>query len=109
MGRRKNAYKELRKVKGWFKRDQPLDYPKVEDDSEAVKIARRPEYKFQVGKIYQIQTKPCEGKRGYESEWIFKYEGKSGKHHKFKEVRGRWSRTYTDNQLIGKEIKEVNL
>jgi hypothetical protein len=105
MGRRKNAYKELMKVKGWFKRDQPLGYPAVEH----VELSLKPKYEFKVGKIYQIQTKPCEGKRGYESEWIFKYEGKSGKHHKFKEVRGRWSRTYTDNQLIGKEIKEVNL
>ena len=33
--------------------------------------------------------------------------GKQGKHHCFKETSGGWSRTYTDQQLIGKTIQEV--
>ena len=39
--------------------------------------------------------------------YVFRYEGKSGIHHKFREARGGWVRTYTDAQLIGKVIKEV--
>ncbi len=38
---------------------------------------------------------------------IFRYEGKQGIHHKFMEIQGGWTRTYTDQQLIGKIIKEV--
>ena len=38
---------------------------------------------------------------------VFKYVGKLGKHHCFVSVRGGWSRTYTDTQLIGKIIQEV--
>ncbi|MBQ6969626.1 MAG: helix-turn-helix transcriptional regulator [Synergistaceae bacterium] len=40
---------------------------------------------------------------------IFIYERKEGKHHMFREERGGWTRTYTDNQLIGKHVKEVTL
>ena len=39
----------------------------------------------------------------------FIYLRKEGKHHVFREERGGWIRTYTDNQLIGKYIKEVCL
>lgn len=38
----------------------------------------------------------------------FIYLRKEGKHHIFKEERGGWTRTYTDNQLIGKHVKEVH-
>ena len=40
---------------------------------------------------------------------IFEYMGKRGIHHCFKAVHGGWSRTYTDYQLIGKKIQEVNV
>ena len=40
---------------------------------------------------------------------VFVYTGKHGKHHVFKSVRGGWSRTYTDAQLIGKSIQEVTI
>ena len=40
---------------------------------------------------------------------VFKYVGKHGKHHCFVSIRGGWSRTYTDTQLIGKFIQEVSL
>ena len=40
---------------------------------------------------------------------VFKYVGKHGKHHCFVSIRGGWSRTYTDTQLIGKIIQEVTL
>ena len=38
---------------------------------------------------------------------IFVYLRKEGKHHIFREERGGWIRTYTDIQLIGKNIQEV--
>ena len=38
---------------------------------------------------------------------IFVYLRKEGRHHMFKEERGGWLRTYTDIQLKGKKIKEV--
>lgn len=41
-------------------------------------------------------------------DWcVFRYTGKKGIHHVFTEVRGGWTRTYTDAQLIGKKIQEA--
>ena len=37
---------------------------------------------------------------------LFRYAGKDGIHHVFIETQGGWQRTYTDAQLIGKQIKE---
>lgn len=39
--------------------------------------------------------------------YIFRYEGMSAIHHVFREIRGKWIQTYTDAQLIGKYVKEV--
>ena len=38
---------------------------------------------------------------------IFVYLRKEGKHHIFREERGKWIRTYTDVQLMGKHIQEA--
>ena len=38
---------------------------------------------------------------------VFVYLRKEGKHHIFREERGKWIRTYTDIQLMGKNIQEV--
>ena len=38
---------------------------------------------------------------------IFVYLRKEGRHHIFREERGKWIRTYTDTQLMGKHIHEV--
>ena len=38
---------------------------------------------------------------------IFVYLRKEGKHHIFREERGKWIRTYTDIQLMAKNIQEV--
>ena len=63
-------------------------------------------HKFIVGKKYFIgeegKFKPL-----YQADFTFIYEGKQGKHHVFRHFKGNWSRTYTDPQLIGKFIKEV--
>ena len=39
--------------------------------------------------------------------YIFRYEGMSAIHHVFREIRGKWIQTYTDAQLIGKYVREV--
>ena len=53
---------------------------------------------FTVGKSYRIDSaKGC----------VFRYEGKRGIHHVFCEIRGNWTRTYTDAQLIGATTEEV--
>ena len=54
------------------------------------------------GTKYLYEINPMNG-----NHCIFRYEGKSGIHHKFREARGGWVRTYTDAQLIGKRITEV--
>ena len=76
---------------------------------------RKPEYKFEEGHKYTIQGKKVGIKPiGYagsvhvDNLSVFMYEGKRGIHHFFREARGGWSRTYTDAQLIGKSIKEVD-
>ena len=55
--------------------------------------------KFIVGKSYKIDSA---------NGCVFKYEGKQGIHHVFREIRGNWTRTYTDAQLIGARTEEVN-
>ena len=75
-----------------------------------------PAFSFDIEHLYSIKDKVSYGsprmkddffdvKTGYGC--VFVYTGKHGKHHVFKSVRGGWSRTYTDAQLIGKSIQEV--
>ena len=40
--------------------------------------------------------------------YVFRYERMEGIHHCFREVRGGWSRTYTDWQLVDKRVLEVS-
>ena len=73
-------------------------------------------HEFETGGIYlilEIQGGAC--LRGeptfigstWNNDCAFVYVKKSGLHHYFRELNGGWSRTYTDAQLIGKRIKEV--
>ena len=69
-------------------------------------------FTFENGHCYRIYK--CSNKShdvllspSWERNCIFRYEGKQGIHHCFREVRGGWSRTYTDIQLMGKKIEEV--
>ena len=72
-------------------------------------------FAFEQGHCYMIKDTPFTSGAKYEQEinpmsgnfCVFRYEGKAGIHHKFVEVRGNWRRTYTDQQLIGKTIQEV--
>ena len=69
---------------------------------------------FDLGHSYTIRstksgTKPAGYTGGVHVDMmsVFKYEGKRGIHHYFRETRGGWTRTYTDAQLIGKHVEEV--
>ena len=72
---------------------------------------------FTEGKCYKIwgsgylgsyeRKTPSPG-LSWESDCIFRFLRKEGIHHIFCEVRGGWTRTYTDAQLVGKHIQEVN-
>ena len=71
------------------------------------------EFKFSNGKRYFIfDSDNGKGKSDYirpetGKGCIFVYLRKEGKHHIFREERGKWIRTYTDIQLMGKNIQEV--
>ena len=67
---------------------------------------------FIEGKCYKIyggsygRKTPSQGAT-WERDCIFMFLRKEGIHHMFREVRGGWTRTYTDAQLVGKNIQEV--
>ena len=69
---------------------------------EPVKIPKPITFTFTEAHIYKIYAEVRD------EEYAFRYEGKQGIHHMFREIRGGWSRTFTDAQLIGKKIVEVN-
>lgn len=78
---------------------------------------------FSVGACYQVVTskriidglrrgekyvlQPLNESSDPEDGYVFRYLGKQGIHHMFIEICGGWSRTYTDAQLVGKELVEV--
>lgn len=73
---------------------------------------------FTEGKCYRIygsgQLGSYDGRKvsassgaAWERDCIFMFLRKEGIHHMFREVRGGWTRTYTDAQLVGKNIQEV--
>ena len=124
-GRRKptvDAYNKLAEILGWEKLTSqkskkgkspqksyeatPIDY------SDAPKLPKSVEFSFSLGHTYQIYSGEAGSHYSTGSSWektcIFRYEGKIGIHHFFREIRGKWTRTYTDAQLIGKHIEELN-
>ena len=64
-------------------------------------------FKFTNGRKYRIFIKSSDSEKNVEADCIFIYLRKEGKHHIFREERGKWTRTYTDVQLLGKQIQEV--
>lgn len=107
------------------------DYVDSEDEEEAplenyaersrAAIART----FTVGSCYQVVSNKSTIKRlkaggkyvlqsistgnnDPEVGYTFRYLGKQGIHHMFREICGGWGRTYTDAQLVGKEVIEVS-
>ena len=109
------TYNKLAEVFGWEK----VPIPKIIKPEKRV-ISLQPEEKnevsggvlftigftFEAGHIYQIHMTEKQEKEPVK-DCVFCYEGKRGIHHMFREVRGNWTRTYTDAQLIGKIIKEI--
>ena len=88
---------------------------KVLELEERQKSIRR---HFTEGKCYKIYGSGYSGFHGngkasassgasWERDCIFMFLRKEGIHHVFREVRGGWTRTYTDAQLVGKNIQEV--
>ena len=108
----RKGYNALAKVFGW-ERLKPK--PKRKPAKKAVKYVPRKiiiedapplpkpvKYEFAEGHKYRISEsakKPDDD--------VFKYEGKHGIHHCFREVLVGWTRTYTDAQLVGKHIEEM--
>ncbi len=87
-------YNKLARVLGW----EILTATSTEES--ALKTERESvRAKFIVGKKYKLDSA---------NGCVFRYEGKQGIHHIFREVRGNWTRTYTDAQLIGARTEEVN-
>lgn len=75
---------------------------------EPVKLPEAVKFTFEEGHCYSILN-TVRDKNEAVTDCIFRYEGKQGIHHMFREIRGKWTRTYTDAQLIGKKIiEEVN-
>ena len=99
--------REVRGMRNWLKvSSREPEYP--------AKVSPAPEpSRFEVGRDYEIiSTESRPNKQDIISpttgmNCVFRYEGKEGIHHCFREIRGGWTRTYTDTQLIGKRISEV--
>lgn len=62
-------------------------------------------FEFASGKKYVIKYQI--GTMSEQADFVFKYEGRQGIHHVFREIHGNWTRTYTDTQLIGKRLYEL--
>ncbi|MBQ3455674.1 MAG: helix-turn-helix transcriptional regulator [Synergistaceae bacterium] len=62
-------------------------------------------FTFTSGKKYVIKCQS--GTLSEQAEYVFMYEGRQGIHHVFRELNGNWTRTYTDAQLIGKKLYEL--
>ncbi len=63
---------------------------------------------FLEGHCYSIYSSQYGSSAAFERSYCFIFLRKEGIHHVFREAHGGWTRTYTDPQLIGKEIREVN-
>ena len=63
--------------------------------------------RLKAGGKYVLQSIST-GNNDPEVGYTFRYLGKQGIHHMFREICGGWGRTYTDAQLVGKEVIEVS-
>ena len=63
--------------------------------------------RLKAGEKYAVQT-VSESNDDPEFGFTFRYLGKQGIHHVFREISCGWGRTYTDAQLVGKEVVEVS-
>ena len=74
-------------------------YDRVEHEEvpAPIEIPKPPKFFFETGRDYLIDK----------ATFTLRYEKKNGIHHTFRSVRGGWTQTFTDAQLIGKTIQEV--
>ena len=93
------------------KNNQRKPYPRrpQEESEQSLRLPGLVCFKFEEGQKYKISetSSGVKGVKDAVKDCIFSYEGKEGIHHKFREVSGSWTRTYTDAQLVGKQIQEV--
>ena len=107
------GYNALAEVFGWEKLNakkkpvkKAVKYVARKIEIEEVPPLPKPvKYEFSEGHTYKIYDR-LNAKKQDNDISVFRYEGKQGIHHCFREVRGGWSRTYTDAQLVGKYIRE---
>ena len=64
--------------------------------------------RLEAGEKYAVQA-VSESNDDPEFGYTFRYLGKQGIHHVFREISWGWGRTYTDAQLVGKEVVEVSV
>lgn len=124
-GRRKptvEAFNKLAQILGWKRLPTPKNTKKKQpekdyeatpiDYSDAPKLPKAPNFEFTQGICYRIFSgedyRHSASSASWDNSCIFRYEGKIGIHHSFREIRGGWTRTYTDAQLIGKNIQELH-
>ena len=85
--------------------------PKIDyEDTIAKRVAenlRAIQRKFIVGKCYAITDSKNPSEGVILQQPVLRYERKDGIHHVFRAVRGKWITTYTDAQLVGRYVKEV--
>lgn len=72
----------------------------------------KPLFTFREGRCYTIKATSATHEGNFSTHpdaiSIFKYEGKTGIFHCFREIHGGWTRTCSDAQLVGKIIEEAN-
>ena len=97
------TYNKLADIFGWKKLESQYEDPF--ELVEPLKLPKPIEFTFKEGECYQIdKTISDTTERGC----TFRYEGKQGIHHIFREIYGNWTRTYTDAQLVGKKVENVD-
>ena len=109
--------RQINKLRWWLMQEQINDWGKVPkaakekiqetftpiEVEEIFSLPNPRKFSFTRGKYYTITNT----KQEISSAYRLRYEGKQGIHHCFREIRGGWSCTFTDPQLIGKNIQEV--
>ena len=107
------SYNKLANVFGWQKVPEPIPRKKSQRVQEIP--PQRIEFTFMAGHLYTF-TERQQGRLerptrldglNWDKQCVFRYEGKFGIHHQFREIFNGWTRTYTDAQLTGKFFQEV--
>lgn len=104
------TYNRLAHIFGWLilperaQSVQVMSKPK-QKMTELNFSASSKKFMFTSGKKYVIKYQI--GTMSEQADYVFKYEGKQGIHHVFRKIHGNWIQTYTNAQLIGKRLYEM--